>query len=137
MQIDLTPEQPNAAAANNANMNPVQGDPTLNDPSQPLTFGEHSEVFLQDVTFKGVIPLGLRFTGCRKLTIGGTIASTQAILRTIDPTYLECLEHLKLTVTDAEEENFSSEKISHFRIINSLGALTFRKTPRQSRLVGP
>ena len=98
-------------------MNPVQGDPTLNDPSQPLTFGEHSEVFLQDVTFKGVVPLGLRFTGCRKLTIGGTIASTQAILRTIDPTYLECLEHLKLTVTDAEEENFSSEKISHLLLI--------------------
>lgn len=33
VQVDLTPEQPSAAAANNANMNPVQGDATLNDPN--------------------------------------------------------------------------------------------------------
>ena len=117
MQIDLTPEQPNAAAANNAILNPVQGDPTLNDPSQPLTFSEHTEVDLQDVTFKGVIPLGLRFTGCRRLSIVGTIASTQTILRTIDPVYLISLEQFNLTVTDAEEENFSSEKPSHLLLV--------------------
>ena len=73
VQVDLTPEQPSGAAANNANMNPVQGDVILNDPSQPLTFKEHSDVELHDVTFKGVIALGIRFTCCSKLTISGNV----------------------------------------------------------------
>lgn len=69
VQVDLTPEQPSAAAANNPNLNPVQGDQVLNDPSQPLTFSEHTDVHLQDVTFKGVVQHGLRFTSCKKLTV--------------------------------------------------------------------
>ena len=104
VQVDLTAEQPSGAAANNTNLNPVQGDPTLNDPSQPLTFKEHSEVELYDVTFKGVVALGIRFTSCKKLSIAGNIQTTQAILRTIDPAYLQSLEQFNLTVSDAEEE---------------------------------
>ena len=61
------------ATANNANMNPVQGDAILNDPSQPLTFKEHTDVELSDVNFKGVSLLGIRFPSCKKLTIRGNV----------------------------------------------------------------
>ena len=85
-------------------MNPIQGDQILNDPSQPLKFNEHTSVHLQDVTFKGVIPMGIRFTSCQKLTIEGNQQTTLATLRTIDPSHLNSLEHFNLTVVDAEEQ---------------------------------
>lgn len=99
MQIDLTPEVgPNQAHS------PIQGDPVLNNPMQPLTFSEHTDVELTDVTFKGVIPQGLRFPSCRKLTIVGTLLGTQGIIQCIDPAYLTSLETLIISVPDAEEE---------------------------------
>ena len=64
------------------------------------------------MSFKGVIPLGIRFPNCKKLSISGNVQSTQGILRTIDPAHLEVLEHLNLTVSDAEEE-LTPEKPSH------------------------
>jgi hypothetical protein len=48
----------------------------LNNPTQPLTFEELTEVELEDVTFKGVNPLGLRFPSCKKLTMTGTLQTT-------------------------------------------------------------
>ena len=56
------------------------------------------------------MPFGIRFTSCKKLSIGGSVSTTQALLRTIDPNYLESLEQLNLTVCDAEEEPLNPEK---------------------------
>jgi len=62
--IDLTPEQPASV-----NINPVMGDPVLNDPTQPLSFDNLTQIDLTEAVFKGVIPNGLRFSNCTKLAI--------------------------------------------------------------------
>lgn len=55
------------------------------------------------MTFKGVVPLGLRFVKCQKLRIVGNTVTTGAILKVIDPKMLKELVELRVTVTDAEE----------------------------------
>jgi len=65
--LDLTPEQPVGLNA----PSPIQGDPILNDPNQPLIFETWSEVDFNEVTFKGTIMNGLRLPNCTKLTIAG------------------------------------------------------------------
>ena len=95
-------------------MNPVQGDPILNDPTQPLAFNEHTEIELSDVTFKGVMGLALHFPACKKLKVVGNVQTTLAILRVIDPANLKSLQHFNITVYNAEEEAVENgEKSSH------------------------
>jgi len=57
---------------------------------------------------------GLRFPKCIKLTVTGSVLTTAAILKTIDPEHLKALKHLILSVADAEEENaaMQGERVS-------------------------
>lgn len=92
------------------------GDPVLNDPTQPLSFDNLTQIELTEAVFKGVIPNGLRFSNCTKLAISGTVNSTSALLRQIDPLNLEKLVSFTLDVADAEEEGVAAhigDKPSH------------------------